>query len=196
MSSSTPSPKRKRKCASGFTLVEVMVAAGLSGFVLAGVLSANLQIVRGGIRVTQYAEMESQVRRAYDYLGRDLREALDIRWNGESDITLRIPTGSMTSALVTYAWTPSSRSFFRVAGASSTAVVGRLELVRGVPPLADGSAGLKFARYDRDGAAATTDAATRGISVTMTVVRSTGTLAASRQNAVSARFSMRNKPSS
>jgi Tfp pilus assembly protein PilW len=182
--------------APGFTLVEVMVAASLSVFVLAGVLTANLQIIRSGVRITQYAEMESQVRRALDYLGRDLKEALNITWNGESDITLTIPTSDTTSTQVTYAWTAASQSFFRVAGASSAVIAGRLELVRGIPPLTDGSAGVKFARFNRDGAAATTNGATKSVAVTMTVTRNAQTVTAASQNAASATFTMRNKPSS
>ena len=47
----------------GFTLVEVMVGALLGGFVLAGVLVTNLQLMRSGLRITQYAEMSTQTRR-------------------------------------------------------------------------------------------------------------------------------------
>ncbi len=180
--------------ARAFTLVEMMVAASLGGFVLAGILTANLQIIRGGVRITQYAEMESQVRRGIDYLGRDLREALDLTWNGESDLTLTIPTSATTTAQVTYAWTSASQTFYRVAGASSSAVNGRFELVRGIPALPGGAAGLTFARFDRDGATATTNATTKSILVTMTVARSAKT-AASSQRQISATFTMRNKPS-
>ena len=182
-------PPRRR---GGFTLVEVMVAATISGFVLAGVLAANLQIVRGGIRLASYVEMDSQVRRALDVLGRDLKSASAIKWNGTSDITLTIPAGSGT-AQVTYAWTAASGAFFRVAGASSTTVTGRLELVRGIPTLADGTGGMVFARFDRDGVAATTDAATKSVQVTLTVLRSARTVATASQNAVSATFTLRSK---
>jgi len=160
--------------------------------VLAGVLAANLQIVRGGIRLASYVEMDSQVRRALDVLGRDLKSASAIKWNGTSDITLTIPAGSGT-AQVTYAWTAASGAFFRVAGASSTTVTGRLELVRGIPTLADGTGGMVFARFDRDGVAATTDAATKSVQVTLTVIRSARTVATASQNAVSATFTLRSK---
>lgn len=181
--------------AAGFTLVEILVAASLGLVVLAGVLTANLQIMRSGVRITQYSEMETQVRRALDTLGHDLKEALDLKWNSESDITLTIPTSDTTSAQVTYAWTAASESFYRVAGASSAATTGRLELVRGIPALPGGGAGLTFSRFDRDGATATTDAATKRISVTMTVTRSARTAATTSENTVSATFTLRNKPS-
>lgn len=180
----------KRRAA--FTLVEVMVAAAVSVFVLAGVLVANLQVIRGGIRLAAYVEIDAQVRRALDTLGRDLRTASAITWNGTSDLTLTIPAGSST-AKVTYSWTAASGTFFRVAGASSATVTGRLELVRGIPTLADGTAGLVFARFDRDGVAATTDAATKSVRVTLTVRRNQSTMAAMTANAVSETITLRSK---
>jgi prepilin-type N-terminal cleavage/methylation domain-containing protein len=185
----------RRNFRSGFTLVEILVAASLSLVVLAGVLTASLQIMRSGVRITQYAEMETQVRRALDTLSRDLKEAVDLVWNGESDITLTIPTSDNSTAQVTYAWTAASESFFRVAGANSATITGRLELVRGIRRLPNGSAGLTFARFDRDGASATTDAQTKRILVTMTVTRSALTASTTSENLVSATFTLRNKPS-
>jgi Tfp pilus assembly protein PilW len=193
MTSSTPNPDRAATGARGFTLVEVMVAATLSVLVLAGVLAANLQIVRSGVRLSQYVEMDSQVRRALDLLGRDLKAASNLTWNGESDLTLTIPTGGGATAQVTYAWTAASGTFFRVAGASSAVLNGRLELVRGISPLPGGGAGLAFARFDRDGVATTSDAATKSVQVTMTVTRQAQTVAATSQSAVSATFTLRSK---
>lgn len=186
-------PDAVRSRSGGFTLVEVLFAATLGVFVLAGVLAANLQVIRGGVRVSQYVEMESQVRRGLDMLSRDLRTASDLKWNGTSDITLTIPVSGGGTAQVTYAWTAASGSFFRVAGANSANVTGRLELVRGISAQPDGSAGLTFARFDRDGGVATTDAATKCIQVTLTVSRSTRTVATTSQNAVTALYTMRSK---
>lgn len=177
----------------GFTLVEVLIAVTLSVFILAGVLSANLQVIRGGVRLAQYAEMDSQVRRALDFLGRDLKSASNLTWNNSSDLTLTIPSGSGTTAQVTYAWTAASGTFFRVAGASSAVVAGRLELVRGIPVLPDGSAGVTFARFTRDGVAATTDAATKSVQINLTVSRSGSALPSANQKAVSATFTLRSK---
>lgn len=193
MISFTPNPKPAAPHARGFTIVEVMVAAALGAFVLAGVLTANLQVIRGGVRLTHYAEMESQVRRALDLLGHDLKAARTLTWNGNSDITLTIPTTGTATTQVTYAWTAASGTFFRVAGASSTTVTARLELVRGIPVLPDGSAGLTFARFDRDGTATTIDADTKSVQVTMTVARSGQTMASASQKAVSATFTLRSK---
>ncbi len=180
-------------CLRGFTLVELMVAATLGAMVLAAVLTTNLELMRSGARVTQYAEMSSQVRRGIEQFEGDVKSAITITWNGASDITLTLPTQSGTTSQVTYAWTNATQSFFLVPGASSAATVGRIYLVRGIPLLADGSAGLTFARYDRDGNAATTDLATKKVQVSLNVVRSAANTAGT-DTAVSAIFVLRNKP--
>lgn len=192
MISSPRDPRFKARRRAAFTLIEVIVAATVSLIVIAGVLSANLQVIRGGVRIGQYVEMETQIRRALDFLGRDLRAASAITWNNASDITLTIPAANGTTAQVTYAWTAASESFFRVAGASSATVVGRLELIRGIPAGAGGGAGVTFARYDRDGVAATTDAATKSIQITLTARRS-ATTSVDTTEAVSATFALRSK---
>lgn len=178
----------------GFTLVEVMVASALGGFVLWGVLATNLHLIRSGVRIAQYAEMESQTRRGLEQLGRDLRVASAIRWNNPSDITLTLPTATGASIQVTYACTAAEGSFFLVPGANSSVTSGRTHLVRGIPPAADGRPGLTFARFDRDGNAAATDAATKRIQVSIAVRRDARTMAAATANAVSATFTLRNKP--
>ncbi len=180
----------------GFTLVELMVAALLGGLVLTGVLATNLQLLRSGVRVTQYAEMSSQVRRGIGQLEGDLKSASAITWNNASDITLTIPTSGGSTRQVTYAWTSATQAFFMVPGASSAVTTGRVFLVNGIPTRSDGSAGGIFARYDRAGNAATTDLATKRVQVSLNVVRSARTAANSSDTAVSAIFILRNKPAS
>lgn len=178
----------------GFTLVELLVAATLSGIVLAGVTTTALQIMRSGVRVNQYAEMSTQARRGLEQLESDLRSASAITWNNASDITLTIHTSGGTTRQVTYAWTGATRAFFLVPGASSAATAGRVILMKDLPARADGSAGLVFSRYDRDGNPATTDAATKRVQVAIYLVRSTRGMADTTDTAVSAIFVLRNKP--
>lgn len=185
-----------RESCRGFTLVELMVAATLAGLVLAGVVTANLQLMRGGVRVTQYAEMSSQVRRAIEQLEGDLKSASAITWNNASDITLTIPTSAGGTRLVTYAWTSATQGFYSVPGASSAATSGRVVHVKGIPLRADGSAGVTFARYDRDGNAASTDLTTKRVQVSLHLVRTAGTTAKATDTVVSAIFVLRNKPTS
>lgn len=178
----------------GFTLVEVMVAVALSGFILAGVLTSNLQVMRSGVRITQYAEMGTQIHRGLELFGNDVKCATDIVWNNDSDITLTVPNSAGTTSLVTYAWSSTTKNFFRVPGASSAVTTGRLYLIQGIPAQAGGAAGLTFARFDHDGNAATTNLATKRIQITLTLSRQAQGMAATSENSVSATFVMRNKP--
>ena len=194
MTISTTTRRRAAPTRRGFTLVEMMVVIGLSGLVLTGVLTTNLQLMRSGVRITQYAEMSVQVRRGLEQAGNDLQSASAITWNGVSDITLTVPNLDGSTRQVTYAWTSATKSLFLVPGASSAVVTGRVFLVTGLPAFADGSAGVQFARLDRDGAAAITDLATKRVQVIMNVVRQGNTAATSTDTAVSAAFILRNKP--
>ena len=189
----TSTTKRKGSRRRGFTLVEVLVSAGLGAFVLAGVLTANRLIIRTGLRAVNYAEMESQCRRGLDQLGRDLSIATAITWNSASDITLTVPLTSGSSAQYTYAWTADTQSFFRVPGASSAATSGRITLIKGIPTASNGSAGVVFSRFDRDGNVATTDLTTKRVLVRLTATRTGTTLVSATQNGATATFVLRNK---
>lgn len=191
MSSSPRSSRTIPARPRGFTIVEILVATSLGAFVLAGVLTANLQVMRNGVRAAEYAEMEAQIRRGLDYFGRDVREAFDLTWNGESDLTLTVPTSATTTGQVTYAWSATGRSFYRVAGANSAQLNGRLELIRGIPRQPDGTAGLTFQRRDLANNVATTDATTKRIVITLTTARTSG---ATSEQTVSAIYVLRNKP--
>ncbi|SDS38787.1 prepilin-type N-terminal cleavage/methylation domain-containing protein [Opitutus sp. GAS368] len=189
-------PSRSVRAVRGFTLVEVMVGAFLSGMILTGVLVTNLQLMRSGLRTTQYAEMSTQTRRGLEQLGIDLKSANAIKWNSATDLTLTLPTSGGSTRQVTYAWTSATQSLFSVPGTDSTVTVGRIYLVNGIPALSNGSAGCTFARYDRDGNVATTDLATKRVQVSLNAARSAKTMATATDTAVSASFILRNKPTS
>lgn len=195
MTSSSPSFDRRRTVAAGFTIVELMVAAGLSGLILTGVLSANLHMLRSGLRMSNYTEIDSQVHRAFDQFGRDAKQAVDLKWNSSSDITFTIPASDTTMKQVTYAWSSANGTFYRVPGADSSAQTGRAVLVSGIPATIQGAAGFAFSRFDGNGTAATTDGATRLLTVKLSVTRSAGMMAATTETGISATFALRNKAS-
>lgn len=180
--------------APAFTLVELLVAVTLSAFILLGVLTTTVQLMRTGIDLAQYSEMESQVRTGLETLGHDLRSASAIKWNNASDLTLTVPQSDGSTTEVTYAWTSASQSLFRVPGADSAVTAGRLTLITGIPPLPDGAAGLTFSRFDAAGNPTASDAATKQIQVTLTVARRAAIGPAATEGGVSETFTLRNKP--
>jgi len=164
----------------------VLIAAALSSFVLAGVLSAFLFLSRTSFRSSSYSEIEAEVRRGLDTFARDTRNATDVRWGGPQSLTLTVAGTPVTYAYDADAASTTHRSFYREAGAARTV------LVRGV------DASFAFQRYKLaqpgvgDGTAAN-DAETKLLQVTLRAARTSIATVGAGQSAVSARYMLRNK---
>jgi len=185
-----------RRGRAGFTLVEVMIAAGISTLVLAGVLSAFLFIGRAGFSSSGYSEMEAQLRRGLDTFANDARMAQNITWNSAQSITLYLPTDGSGSRLVTYAYDSSSTGetagcFYRVVGPANSAQPRRV-LVRNV------ASDFSFNRYKLDingvtDNVAANDLETKLIQINLTASRTAHTVGTTSQTSRSARYLLRNK---
>src|SRR3954465_10309906 len=108
MTISTPrtepgSRRRARVAGAAFTLVEVMVSATISAFILAGILSALVMIGRSGFLASSYSDLERETRRAMDVFGQDVRKSSDIRWNSNQSVTLYVATSTNATVPTTYA---------------------------------------------------------------------------------------------
>ncbi len=178
------SPRAARR---GFTLVELIVAASLGGVVLAAVLGASLQLLRSGVRVSAYAEMNIQARRALEQLAVDMKAASDLTWHSATDISVTVEKSDGTSSVYTYAWNSGTNQLIRVPGTSSSSQTGQLTLASGISSLA-------FSRLTTSGTEATTDSATKRVQVVLTLRRSGGATGASSR--VATTFTLRNKPAS
>src|SRR5689334_9141040 len=109
MTSSLPNHFRARPRTAGFTVAELMVAVTIASFILAGVLSTFLMIVRSGMRSSNYSAMETETRRAFEQLGIDARMANEFSANfsgGEiTSFVLTIPNTDLTATTqVTYGY--------------------------------------------------------------------------------------------
>lgn len=192
-----PSPRRPfpGRPAAGFTLSEVLIAATLSVFVLAGVMSAFLFIGRSSFAASSYSELESEARRGLETFAEDVRMADDVRWNNPQSLTLII-TRSEGPERITYAYDSDAssdtfRSFYRMRG-NADSTEPRRELIRNLAP------DFAFKRYklEQPGVidnAAGSDLETKQIQLTLRAVRSGATVAATTNSVVSARYVLRNK---
>ncbi|HRI81039.1 MAG TPA: prepilin-type N-terminal cleavage/methylation domain-containing protein, partial [Opitutaceae bacterium] len=108
MTTITLSPARKSGRRRGFTLVEVLIGATLSSFILAGVLSTFLFLGRSGANMQSYSDMESEARRGLELFAQDVRQASAITWNSETSITLTV-----NATAITYSYDSAQRVFFR-----------------------------------------------------------------------------------
>ncbi len=172
------------------------MAATISTFVLAGVLSAFLMIARSGFTASSYSELEAQTRRALEIFGEDVRKSADIRWNSSQSITLYVTTATNALTPVTFAYDTDRSSvtyacFYRVIG-EATSTQPRRVLMRNV------ATDFAFERYRLEQTGGTentarTDLETKQIQVTMRASRTGVTTVAANQSALSARYILRNK---
>jgi len=186
-----------RKSSRGFTLTELMIALTICSFILAGVISTFLMIVRSGMRASNYSTMEAETRRAFEQLGIDARMAKDFTatFSGGAitSFTLEIPNLDLSAtSFVTYGYDTSDsgdRKIFRVPGSDPTATSNRLDLVHRVE-------GMTFFRYDRDTvlipASTTSSAGIKHIQISVSVRRTGVGLADTTQVIRSSAFTLRN----
>ena len=168
-----------------------MIGAGLGSFVLVGVLSTFLMLGRSGMNITSYTSMDAQTRRAIEEFAQDVRMSSAIVWNSDSSITLTVPDNYAANLnQVTYAWddTPGSATyhlFFRRPG-NTTSTAAFTPFVRNVTA-------FNFFRYDRLNAAATTDAGTKRVQISMKITTESRTVVTASDTTISASFVLRNK---
>lgn len=187
----TTSAQSIKSRSAGFTLTEIIVATTLSGFVLAGVLSAFIFIGQTGFRASSMSEMENDVRRGLEIFAEDARNARDLRWNGAQSLTFMLPSGSVTYAYDNATGSNTYRSFYRVEGDASSNQP-RRTLVRNVAP------DFAFRRFklEQPGVtdnSATSDLETKQIQVVLRAQRTSVATTGASQQAVSARYVLRNK---
>jgi type II secretory pathway pseudopilin PulG len=185
----TPSHTRKHRAdsrTSGYTLVEVMISAGLAAFILAGVLTSFLFLVRSGTNIQTYSDMESQGRKALEVFAEDVRQASAIAWTSDVNITLTIGSRS-----VSYVYSSSAATFSRTDDAGTRA------LITGI---AMGT--FKFRAYNISGDVIELDSAdkliaagvnTKQLQVSLEAVRTHQTTVAATNAVLSARYILRNK---
>ncbi len=189
----------RSKRSRGFTLVEVLIAASLGSFILAGTLTAFLMLVRSGVRISNYSMMESQTRRAFEQLGIDARMSNNFARNPSGSVvtyfTLTIPNNSLTAQTqVTYGYETDPEDttklrLFRVPGNNVAATVGRQILVNRV-------SAVTFLRYDAAGSpipgSTISDAGLKHVQISISVTRSDIGVAAATQVIRSSAFTLRN----
>lgn len=144
----------------GFTLVELLISAGLSSFILVGVLMAFLMIGRVSKNLQSYTEIEGSARKALEVMGREIRLALYVTGDANNlllstcgtSVTLSMPDSSANATAigytVTYTYDTASKTITRTGppiydptGSSTTST-----LVRDVEPIS-GSSVFFYYRY-------------------------------------------------
>ncbi|MBP6507309.1 MAG: prepilin-type N-terminal cleavage/methylation domain-containing protein [Opitutaceae bacterium] len=174
-----PARRDRRK---GFTLVEILIGASLSTFILAGVMTSFLFLGRSGANLQNYSDMEAQARRGLEYFAEDVRQASAITWNSATSVTLIVNSGN-----VTYAYNSTTRIFTR----------NTVTLISGITP-----GTFSFKSYNVTGAEMpltnatellAAGSSTKQLQISLSATRTSTTVVAATNTVLSARFILRNK---
>ena len=174
-----------RRRAAGFTLVELMIGAALSSFILAGVLSTFLFLGRSGANVQNYNDMEAQSRKCLELFAEDVRQANAITWASSTSITLAV-----NSTSVTYAYDGAAKQFVR------TDAVGSRTLLTGLNSFAFKAytiTGTEIIDFSSASALANAGSSTKQLQLVLASMRSHTTVVNATNTVLSARFILRNK---
>jgi prepilin-type N-terminal cleavage/methylation domain-containing protein len=183
-------PRRRDPRRRGFSLVELMISAALSGMILAGVLSAFLFLGRSGANIQNYNDMEAQARKALEVFAEDTRQASSVTWNSDVSLTMIVD-----GANVTYAYSSTSNSFTRVVGSTKTT------LLTGIIPPTSGNpffraytiTGTEITDFSTAAARTTANNTTKQVQISLRASRTTTTVSTATNTVLSARFVLRNK---
>lgn len=193
MTTTTRSPANR--AARGFTLVELMVAAGLSGFVLTGVLTCFLMLGRSGANLVNYTEMEGEARSGLELFAEDTRMANDIEWNSINSVTLIVP-GSGSNERYTYSYDPVAGTLTRQLTGPTTGTA--RVLISGISEFSFkayrvNASEIDLEELDADGDLDQANIDTKQLQISLNASRSSSTVATATNTVLSARFILRNK---
>lgn len=189
----------------GFTLAEVLICAGIAGFVLTGILAAFLFIGKSQTLMSNYVRLEQQARRGLERFGEDTRMASAIVTSGTTwpyQVTLTIPhVNDSDSNTVTWWWERSASSdkyqcLMRKEYSNTGALVSTETIISNI-------SAFEFDRWtagSTSGVQASGDNSTDQLQIHLTIKLQTNehgvtssAVAAATNLVVSARFILRNK---
>jgi Tfp pilus assembly protein PilW len=191
MTFSTPLRIRSLRSAAtrrgGFTLVELMIGATLSSFVLLAILTTFLFMGRSGANLRNYSDMESQARRSLEIFAEDARQASAISWTSDVSVLLTV-----NSTGIRYSYDSSTRLFSRQVGTATAQV-----LISGVRAgtfafKAYNVAGSEMALVSAANLTAASSS-TKQIQISLEASRTTTTVTSATNLVLSARYILRNK---
>jgi Tfp pilus assembly protein PilW len=203
-----PRPRsRHSQRAGGFTLVEVMVSAGLGAFLLLALLTTFTMIGRSGTTLFNYVGMEDAARKGLEKFGEDVRMASNCAWTSSTQVTLTVPhVASDTYAnTIVYLWDTTSGSstyhcFLRTETDTNSSNVPQTPVTT---PLIQNVSNFQFNRWTAGGATgvqAAGDPSTDQLQIHLTISvqeniygKSSTAVANATNLVVSARYILRNK---
>jgi len=162
-----------------------MIAAAISSFLLAGVMSTFLFLGRSGANIQNYNDMEAESRKALEIFAEDTRQASAIAWNSNTNVTLTV-----NSVSVSYYYDSANKIFYRRVGTGTP-----LSLVSNVTTFQYSAYSITGSNLPLSSATELTTAtkSTKQLQVSLEAVRNTRTVSTASNTVLSARFILRNK---
>lgn len=186
MTITTLSPiERNARARRGFTLVEILMGAALSGMILAGVLSTFLFLGRSGMNVQNYNDMETQARKALEYFAEDVRQASAITWASSTSLTLNV-----NSTSIIYSYDDSTKKFTRRTATETK------DLLTGITFFqfkAYTITGTEITDLSTSAARTSAGKVTKQLQISLEAARANRTVVTATNTVLSARFILRNK---
>jgi prepilin-type N-terminal cleavage/methylation domain-containing protein len=184
MTTTTPSPAKLARATRGFTLVEVLIAAAISAFLLAGVLTSFLFIGRSGQNLANYSDMESEARSGLEVFAQDVRQASAIVWNSATSVSLAVDGASVTYSYNSGTGELSRQGTVLISGITSFELIGY-----------NITGALVSASADLSTAAGRTMAGkiTKQLQISLSARKQSVTVATATNTVLSARYTLRNK---
>jgi hypothetical protein len=163
-----------------------MVASSLGTILLAAVLSAFLFLVRSGLALGNYQQMETEARAAMELFAQDVRRAHDVAWASSRSVTVQYMEGS-TARSCTYTYVPASGTFTRTRDGVTRVIVS------GIDAFAFTAYQIDTSAIDLSAPTSATDRATKQIQISLSARRNVRTFSTNTNQVISARFILRNK---
>ncbi len=176
-----PARVRSRR---GFTLVELLISAGLGGFILTAVLTTFLFLGRSGANIQNYTDMESQARRGLEQFAQDVRQASSITWTSSSSVTLVVDSTNVT-------WAHASGTLTRQSGTAAARTM--LTGITSFTFKAYSISGTEITDFSTAAALTNAGKTTKQLQISLEASRTSTTVARATNLVLSARYILRNK---
>lgn len=104
----------------GWTVAEVLIASAIGAFFLVGVVLTSISAIRNFAGMYNYTDMSMDSRLAMDKIARNIRSARGVDLQATNILTL---TNSSGTGIITYTFTPSTRTLICDQTGQATALV-------------------------------------------------------------------------
>lgn len=172
----------------GVTMVELMIAMGISATVMSSVVASFLFLARSSLLTTAYSGMDREARTGLEIFAREVRMASGISDFSANGMLLQIPSGPSGPYSVNYTYVPANKTFYRNYG-----VAGQRALMTGVEVFVLKRYSLQQDLVTGLPREATNDLETKQLQIQLRSVRVGAARATATNNVISARYILRNK---